>query len=451
MTSSENTVNIAVVLPLTGTFEANGVRHRKATQLAVSHLESTGDLIPGRKIRLVPIDAGDKVLTTQRNVEASLKDFALADGRVEIAGMVSSSAQEGALPLAIQNRVPHFEVAFGSDHFEFINDMLSAPDLSYAFSSRALCAPEAIMAADFIAKRWTSVCLLRGPQVHDRVHTILIRKRLNELAQSGAWTGTVANPADIEMTEDGPYEPYLRQCMGLSPRPGIVFWHLRGDSRNVEFMRAAQRVSTEPAPFDGQLVTCGMARKDNVLDPTNPGVVRYLDRRFWFVMRAPLKSDSLTRFKADFEAFAGEKADTFTVSAYDAAMAIGLAVAAAGSSDGPRVRDALRQVTSGGTKFGYGQHAEALAAIRAGQDIDWDGGGSSLEFDKDGNVEGRFYVEEVQFDPAANEGKGWGKYVELSDPAPQVLSGGWDSWSGGLKLSGASLLERMPCPCSNGE
>lgn len=448
--AGEDWINVMAVLPLSGAYEANGVRHRKALQMAVEHLESTGPLLPQRRLRLIPVSAGESIAQAKRNVAQALAEL----GDQPLAAMISSAAQEGSLAAALERQVPHFEVAVGSDPIEFIYQDLPAPDLSFAFSTRPLCAPEASMTADFIvAKGWQSVCLLRGPEVHDEIHTVIIRKRLEDHRRDGTWSGVVANATDVVMPIDGPYEPAIRGCLALTPAPEAIFWHLGGDTRNIEFMRASQRVDEEPNT-DFQLLTCGMARKESLLDPVNPGVVRYLDRKFWFVMRSPLTGEPQDRFRAEFEAAAGEKADTFTSSAYDAMMVVGLAIAHAQSSRGSAVRDSIRAVSREGARFGYGQHAEALAALRAGQNIDWDGAGTPFDYDEDNSVPGRFYVEEVRFDAATNRGQ----YVILQDPAPQILSGGVEQWSGGSFQPPRALgqgLRAEPsgghCPCAGGE
>jgi branched-chain amino acid transport system substrate-binding protein len=450
--TKEDSINVLAVLPLSGAYEANGVRHRKALQMAVDQLESSGTLLPGRRLRLVPVSSGETILQAKRNVAKALEELTDASGRVNVAAMISSAAQEGSLAAAIERRIPHFEVAVGSDPIEFIYGDMSAPDLSYAFSSRPLCAPEAAVTADFMISRgWDSVCLVRGPEVHDQIHTVVIRERLAEKNKQGM----VVNASDIVMPIDGPYEPAIRECLSLTPRPKAIFWHLGGDVRNIEFMRASQRVDEEIDPTRSfQLLTCGMARKESLLDPVSPGVVRYLDGNFWFVMRSPIPGDALTRVRADFEAFAGEKPDTFTSSAYDAMMLVGLAIAQAQSTDGTAVRDNIRTVSKDGTKFGYGQHAEALAAIRAGQNVDWDGAGTPFDYDQDNSVLGRFYVEEVRFNAAANRGE----YVVLADPAPEFLTGGVKQWSNDTfqppGLVRGALTARPhdgPCPCAGGE
>ena len=61
------------------------------------------------------------------------------------------------------------------------------------------------------------------------------------------------------------------------------------------------------------------------------------------------------------------------------------------------MRDALRAVGNGkGMKILPGQWKEALAAIKAGKDIDYAGATGDIDFDKDGDVAGSYNQWEVK-------------------------------------------------------
>ena len=75
--------------------------------------------------------------------------------------------------------------------------------------------------------------------------------------------------------------------------------------------------------------------------------------------------------------------------AYDAAMALMLAAEAAGSVDGAAVRDQLRAIAGPpgqvvqATPSGV---AEALRLLRAGEEIDYEGAASTLDWDANGDL-----------------------------------------------------------------
>ncbi len=81
----------------------------------------------------------------------------------------------------------------------------------------------------------------------------------------------------------------------------------------------------------------------------------------------------------------------FTAQAYDAVMLIALAAQAAGSDDRTALRDNLRKVANApGEIVGPGDWAKAVALLKAGKDINYEGASGSHEFDDKGEVAGVF-------------------------------------------------------------
>ena len=81
----------------------------------------------------------------------------------------------------------------------------------------------------------------------------------------------------------------------------------------------------------------------------------------------------------------------FTAQAYDAVMLIALAAQSAGSDDRTALRDNLRKVANApGEIVGPGEWAKAVALLKAGKDINYEGASGSHEFDERGEVAGVF-------------------------------------------------------------
>jgi ABC-type branched-subunit amino acid transport system substrate-binding protein len=95
----------------------------------------------------------------------------------------------------------------------------------------------------------------------------------------------------------------------------------------------------------------------------------------------------LTEFIEYYTAETGEEPGTFTEYSFDAAMVCLVAAAAAGSNEGVAVRDAMRDVTNGGTEYTFDQAVEMLQAAAAGEDVDYHGAGSTLDLDENGDVD----------------------------------------------------------------
>ncbi len=86
------------------------------------------------------------------------------------------------------------------------------------------------------------------------------------------------------------------------------------------------------------------------------------------------------------KAFPKSVGKLFTTHTYDAAFLLALAIEKAGSTNGTKVRDALRAVADGkGAKIYPGQWKRAKALIKAGKAIDYVGAAGSSDFDKNGD------------------------------------------------------------------
>ena len=103
------------------------------------------------------------------------------------------------------------------------------------------------------------------------------------------------------------------------------------------------------------------------------------------------RSELTANFDADYKAEYGKPVPAlpYVREAYDAVVAIALAAEAAQSTDPTEIRDKLREVVGPpGDKIGASTAGveQALAAIRAGTDIDFEGAASTINWDKNGDI-----------------------------------------------------------------
>lgn len=396
--SFDQSVNVIALLPMTGTFANKGPEHQAAIQMAIRDLETAGG-VDDRPLQLVVIDSTSDPEIAAARLDAQIEELTV-DGELHVAGIISSTtaALKGAAPIALDLGIPHIEVSSGSGLDEL---GLTGVDASYEFATRPLCMPEPEITAEFVAARdgqagWQRIVVLRGTQGHDLMHTGMFREAL----VVEGFTGMVLNEQDIEMESGVPYETYFEDHV-MPMQADVVYYHLNGDGPNRDFILAAER-----AGFQGKIITCGMARKTDLLDPVEPGVADYMsagsatEGRFFFAMRGPTDTTARDAFDADFLAYSGYDAETFSPAAYDAMTLLGLAVADAGTgTDQAAIRDALVRVSAEGDPFGYGQLRQALSRVRSGGDVDYDGVSSDLDLRLDPVLGyltvGRFYIETV--------------------------------------------------------
>jgi len=100
------------------------------------------------------------------------------------------------------------------------------------------------------------------------------------------------------------------------------------------------------------------------------------------------ESDASKVFKQLFEERFGQlPTNPFIGETFDAFVLLALAIEKAGETDGPSIRDALRDVANApGEKVGPGDIKRALELIEDGKDIDYEGVAGSQEIDANGNV-----------------------------------------------------------------
>ncbi|MFQ6027588.1 MAG: ABC transporter substrate-binding protein [Dehalococcoidia bacterium] len=99
-------------------------------------------------------------------------------------------------------------------------------------------------------------------------------------------------------------------------------------------------------------------------------------------------SDAKSTFERLYEEQFGElPTNPFIGETFDAVVLIGLAMEKAGSSEGPAIRDALRDVANPpGEKVGPGELERALSIISDGGDVDYEGVAGSQNIDDNGDV-----------------------------------------------------------------
>ena len=100
----------------------------------------------------------------------------------------------------------------------------------------------------------------------------------------------------------------------------------------------------------------------------------------------PETGDVVEQFNQLFEEAGGPARGTFDAQNFDAVMLCFLGAAAAGSSDGGDIQEALTDVSAPpGDKYTYLELADAVRALQEGQDIDFDGVTGPIDFDENGD------------------------------------------------------------------
>ena len=102
----------------------------------------------------------------------------------------------------------------------------------------------------------------------------------------------------------------------------------------------------------------------------------------------PDNTDTAKEFQKLYDSSSEQPKDrgTFDAQNFDAVSLCVLAAVAAGSNEGPAIQSKIQDVASApGTKYDYTQMAEAIKALQAGDDIDFEGVSGPLDLDDNGD------------------------------------------------------------------
>ena len=101
---------------------------------------------------------------------------------------------------------------------------------------------------------------------------------------------------------------------------------------------------------------------------------------------APKRGEAATEFDKRFKARGGAKRQTFDAQQFDAVVLCYLSAVAAGSTKGSAMAGQVRDVSAPpGRKFTWLQLDQAIKALEAGQDIDYEGASGPINLNDDGD------------------------------------------------------------------
>ena len=197
-------------------------------------------------------------------------------------------------------------------------------------------------------------------------------------AFESAWTGAIVSVA-VGTDETSSYLPLVRESASAGAEALVV----------VDFAAAAQGIVREAldAGVYDRFVFADAAKRLSLIEAI--GAER-LGGMYGTAGAPAPGNEASAAWEASYAALYGVLPQTpYVKESYDAAMALMLAAEAAGSVDGAAVRDQLRAIAGPpgqavqATPSGV---AEALRLLRAGEEIDYEGAASTLDWDANGDL-----------------------------------------------------------------
>ena len=364
-------VVLGALMPITGGLQSYGQSSLNGIRLAVAEANAAGG-IRGKKVVL---KVGDTQTKPQSAIDAAKKLVSLERARGLIGALASGSTIPISSTVAVPSKIPQITGASTAPAISTLkdNDLLFRTIPSDAYQGIALAK---LVKEKGVGK--TAIIYINN----DYGVGLTENFEKSFTALGGVITGKVA------------YEPnkasYRGELQKLSKgRASHLLVIAYPDNGGMVILKQ----SLEEGFFGKFIFSDGMK---------SAGIIKqlgaqYLNGSFGTVPQA-VSSKALESFKKAYKAkFSEFPPKPYIDSAYDATMIMMLAMEKVGSKDGDKIKVAIRSVaTAPGYKVGVGEYAKAIAFIRAGKDINYEGAAGSHEFDKNGDVEGTIGHWEIQ-------------------------------------------------------
>ena len=387
---------IGAVLSLTGNLAPFGQAEQNALRVAETQINANGGVL-GRRVEFKIVDDtssaepgatalkslfGENLSVvigpTGSPVATALHAIAFESQRVLLSPSASTPDLTGAEPAKSR-------WFFRTAASHALQARAIAIKVSSGFTGHAACSSLAIVAADDSY----------GNPIADGI--------AKTFAARG---GTVVVHVKVPSKAKASYDAEAAQVVAASPDCQVVVTFPDvGIGYLQAFAKASKPTSRDWSTFQtiGANGLCTKAfvenGRTNPADPTSPtiGEGAYLVN-LDLNPQTPRYEAFKNLYTAQFPLKAGETdLAGYTANAYDAAVLAALAMEKAGSADdASKIRDALYDVSSKGTAFGPADVGDAIAAIRAGSDVDYDGASGPVDLDDRGDVLAGYVVNVIK-------------------------------------------------------
>lgn len=357
--AASDPLKIAFLADYSGAIAEFGPAIETGVRLAVKHLNDAGGVF-GQDVQVV---TGDTGLDPTRAVEEARRLIEV-EGVHAIVGPLASG-----ITLAVAESVT------GPANIPTISPSATSPQITLADDNGFLFRSTISDAA-----QGPVLAQLAVDEGYSNVGVLYVDNAYGQgLAEAflASWGGESVSVAYAEGQTS-----YLAELQGVAGANGQVLIAIGYPTEAQVYIREA----LENGLFDTFLFVDGTKSQD-LIDAIGQG---YLNGMKGTAPASGPESDSLRNFNAAYEAEYGELPSIpFVREAYDAAVAIGLAAASAGSTDGVRLRDHLREVAApDGAVISAGAEgvAAALRALANGESVNYDGAATTVDWNAAGDV-----------------------------------------------------------------
>jgi branched-chain amino acid transport system substrate-binding protein len=359
-------LKIGVLVDFTGALASFGPEHENAAKLAAQHINDAGGVL-GEPIEIVVGDsqttADPAKIEAQRMVDVE-KVHAIAGS---LGSSVSLAVAESVTAPA---KIPQISPASTSPA------LTNADDDDFLFRTPISDAAQGLVLAQLVEDLgYSSVCTMFVNNAYGQGLNENFAAAFEEAG--GTVSAQVSHPDQTAATT---YRAELDQCVEGGPEALVAISYPQGQAQlylkeAIENALIDQFVFVDGTKDDEMFAALGWDQFDG-MKGTAPGALPPVDFS--------------TKFDELYEAeYGGLYQVAFVREMYDAVITLALAAEAAGSTDGTAIRDKLREIgNSPGTEVDAPPEgvADALEAVRNGEDVDYNGASGSVEWDDNGDV-----------------------------------------------------------------
>ncbi|MGA9522288.1 MAG: ABC transporter substrate-binding protein [Myxococcaceae bacterium] len=364
-------IKIGAIISLTGNYGALGSERLNGAVLAVEEINKAGGVL-GKELELVPRDDGTEPTNAKKIAEDMVRQ-----GMPAIIGAAASGSTVAISDVTIPGQVVSIS---GSSTSPLITSLQDD-----GFVNRT-CAADALQSR-LIAQRargrgFTKMAVIYAPNAYGEGLAN---------AFNAAFTGLGGTITGMYVAESGQtsYEALLTRAYEGAPESILLITYT---VEGVQVIKDYLAKFSDKGTFwwfpdslaDSAFVTAvGPSKFTFGHEGTGPA--------------AP-KGERYEAFAAAYQAKFGKTPETTSFSAnyYDATYLLALAIEAAGKAEGPAIRDNLQNVSMGGESFDAKDFSAAVAELKVGGDINYEGASGSVDLDQFGEPIAPYDVWKVQ-------------------------------------------------------
>ena len=358
------TIKIGSLMSLTGALAPYGPAIVNGAKLAVEQINAAGGVL-GKQLELVIRDTG-----TSPDVGRDAASKLVELDRVQaIVGALSSGVTIAASSVTIPAAVVLISPASTSPAIPALDDN------DYVF--RTVVSDEVqgvVMARLAVMLNYSEVSVIYVNNAYGKGLADVFSDTFESLG------GTI--PASVAYEENkASYRGEVDKA--TTGDPDAVFMVSYPVDGNKQIVEAVESGYQGKFLFSDGMKGEGVAPGLACASADNPGPI---EGSYGTVASSGFRSEQLD---VDYAAEFGESAIPYYAQAYDAVMVIALAMERAGDASGQSIRDNLRAVANpAGEKVYYGEWAKAVALLKAGKEINYEGVSGVVDFKDNGDVAG---------------------------------------------------------------